>query len=126
MLDRTEVLSKESGFTLIELLIVIGIIVALAAAIVPNLISQADEGDIGARAAESEAVQSAMDVMIADIGISAVTEQANPSNSTNSFTTIPTEGPLTSYLRNATTTYYYCWDTTGKLTQQDAAAATCP
>ena len=126
MLDRREVLSKESGFTLIELLIVIGIIVALAAAVVPNLVGQADEGDIGARAVESEIVQSAMDVMIADIGITAVTEQANPSNSTNLFTTVPTEGPLTSYLRNATTSYYYCWDTTGKLTQQDATAATCP
>ncbi len=126
MMDRTTVLERESGFTLIELLIVVGIIVALAAAVVPNLISQADEGDIGARAAESESVQSAMDVMVADIGITAVTAQANPSNSTNAFTTLPTEGPLTSYLRNPTTTYFYCWDTTGKLTQQDAAAATCP
>ncbi len=126
MMDRNTVLAQESGFTLIELLIVVGIIVALAAAVVPNLVSQADEGDTGARAAEGESVQSAMDVMIADLGITAVTEQANPSNSTNSFTTLPTEGPLTSYLRSATTTYFYCWDTTGKLTQQDDAAAACP
>jgi general secretion pathway protein G len=117
---------SSEGFTLIELLIVIGIIVALAAAVVPQLVGQSGEGEVGAQAAEEDSVQTAMDTMMADIGIAAVTGRVGPALSTNSFTTLPTEGPLTGYLREATTTYFYCWDTTGKVTQQDTAAAACP
>ena len=119
-------LQSSGGFTLIELLIVIGIIVALAAAVVPNLIGQSDEGTTGAKAAENDAVQTAMDTMMADVGVSAVTGIVGAS-SVNSWSAAPTEGALTGYLRDATTTYFYCYNNTGKITRQDTVATvSCP
>lgn len=41
---------NESGFTLIEMLIVVGIIVALAAAVVPTVVRQASKGTEGSKA----------------------------------------------------------------------------
>ena len=65
--------NRESGFTLIELLVVIGIIVALAAITLPLVTKFAGKGDEGALKAETETVQSAMNAMMADKGIVAVT-----------------------------------------------------
>ena len=56
----------QNGFTLIELLIVVGIIVALAAVIIPLVIQFSDKGQEGSRAAEAEGVQTAIDVMMTD------------------------------------------------------------
>jgi prepilin-type N-terminal cleavage/methylation domain-containing protein len=117
---------RKSGFTLVELLIVVAIIVALGAVIVPNVLQFADRGDTGAQAAERDAVQAAMDAMMADVGITAVTAQANPDNSNNAWGALPAEGALQPFLREASTTYFYCWDATGLVTQQDTAAAACP
>ncbi len=44
---------EQKGFTLIELLVVVGIIVALAAVIVPLVIQFAGKGDEGAQANEA-------------------------------------------------------------------------
>ena len=44
--------TSEAGFTLAELLIVVGIVVALAAVILPNVGRFANEGQRGALAAE--------------------------------------------------------------------------
>ena len=110
----------ESGFTLVELLVVVAIIIALAAVIIPSVASFADKGDEGAKAAEMENVQTAMDTYMADSGNAAVT--ANSSNHTNDMSGPP---DLTTFMRNATTTYYYCWDTTGLVTSQADTAATC-
>ncbi|MFQ5874791.1 MAG: type II secretion system protein, partial [Dehalococcoidia bacterium] len=63
---------KESGFTLVELLVVVGIIVALAAVIVPSIAAVSGKGEQGARDSERENVQSAMDTLMADIGITTV------------------------------------------------------
>ena len=70
VLGRT---NDKEGFTLIELLVVIGIIVALAAITVPLVTKFAGKGDEGALSAETETVQTAMDTMMADNGIVAVT-----------------------------------------------------
>ena len=107
---------QEKGFTLIELLIVLGIIAALVAAIAPNLSVFQDRGATGGKETENEAVQAALDLMMTDVGLSAVT--ANSSTATNDFTSTPTEGALGTYLRSTTTVYAYCWDTTGKVTKQ--------
>ncbi len=104
----------------------IGIIVALAAAVVPQLIGQSGEGETGAKSAENAAVQTAMDTMMADVGISAVTTISGGS-SVNSWSAAPPEGALSGYLRDATTTYFYCYNATGKVTRQDTASAgSCP
>lgn len=119
---------RKSGFTLVELLIVVAIIVALGAVIVPNVLQFADRGDTGAQAAERDAVQAAMDAMMADVGITTVTAQANPDNSNNAWGALPAGvgQALQPFLREASTTYFYCWDATGLVTQQDTAAAACP
>ena len=118
----------ESGFTLIEMLIVVGIIVALAAAIVPQVIKFGGEGAEGKKSAEVAAVQVAMDAMMADVGISTVTVSAS---STSNFAVNPTGtgavGLATGtspYLRTSTTIYYYCWDTNGKISQKGLVADT--
>ena len=109
---------EESGFTLIEMLIVVGIIVALAAAIVPQIVQFGDKGSEGAKDAEKSGVQAAMDTMITDNDITAVVAKTA---FTADFGTEPT-GPgtafLVNYLRATSTTYCYKWDTTGKLTAQ--------
>ena len=73
MIGRFRRLSKrvpgsEAGFTLVELLVVVGVIVALAAVIVPSVVKFSGKGDTGAQAAEGENVQAAMDTMLADKG----------------------------------------------------------
>ena len=45
-------LGDQKGFTLIELLVVVGIIVALAAVIVPLVVRFSDRGEQGASVAE--------------------------------------------------------------------------
>jgi len=112
----------ESGFTLVELLVVVAIIIALAAVIIPSVASFADKGDEGAKAAEMENVQTAMDTYMADSGNAAVTANASPNDHTNDMSGPP---DLTTFMRNATTTYYYCWDTTGLITSQAESAVAC-
>ena len=48
---------SEAGFTLVELLVVVGVIVALAAVIVPSVVKFSGKGETGAKAAEGENVQ---------------------------------------------------------------------
>ena len=129
MLNRVKdsVGRSELGFTLIEMLIVVGIIVALAAAIVPQVVSFGGKGEEGQKAAEESAIQVAMDSSIADAGKSAVT--AETTTARNDWTTYPV-GPspikkLENYLAVTSTTWFYCWDTKGKITKQLDTAAAC-
>ena len=79
---------REGGFTLIELLVVIGIIVALAAITVPLVTKFSAKGYEGALNAETETIQSAMNAMMADKGIVAVTanDKGTTSNDQNTWT----------------------------------------
>ena len=75
----------QKGFTLIELLVVVGIIVALAAVIVPLVIQFSGRGDTGAANAEWDSIQSAIDTMMADQSLTAVTAGALAAFITDSF-----------------------------------------
>lgn len=117
----------ESGFTLVELLVVVGIIVALAAVIIPNVAGFADRGEIGAQAAERDNIQTAIDTYMADNSFA--TLPAGEENdligdtSSNDFTASGQLDLATgSYLRTATMTYFYCWLPDGLVTVQDISA----
>lgn len=120
----TRVGRKQSGFTLVELLVVVGIIVALAAVVVPNVIQFADKGDTGAAAAEWATVQTSVDTYMADAVPPLVTITANSGALDTSTDDFSASGiiNLTNYLRSTTTANFYCWDTSGLVTFQDAAA----
>ena len=113
----------QKGFTLIELLVVVGIIVALAAVIVPLVIQFADKGDEGAKAAEANTVQAAVDTMMAEqnwLTVKASTGTAKI-DATSDFHTDTGVQNLTAYLREASTVYCYTWATDGRVTE-----VTCP
>ena len=116
---------SERGFTLVELLVVVAIVVALAAATTVSVVQFAGKGESGAQNAEKEAVQSAMDTLLAENGIVAVTGTAGSGTSTNDFSALPVEDALSGYLRDNPTRYFYCWDSTAKIVQQLASGA-CP
>ena len=120
----------QKGFTLIELLVVVGIIVALAAVIVPLVIQFSGRGDTGAASAEWDAIQSAIDTMMADNALLAVNAGATAAFITDSFDFDGGAGSqdLSTYLRDPSTTYCYTWAATGRILTQVAATnpTTCP
>ena len=119
----------QKGFTLIEMIVVVGIIAVLAAVIVPNMGKFIGQGEAGAMSAENDAVQTAMKAMMANKTIIAVTALATPATSSQDWTALPGgtgADTLDGYLQAATTVYFYCWDGSGNLSQQDKVAAVCP
>ena len=122
---------NQKGFTLIELLVVVGIIVALAAVIVPLVIQFSGRGETGAANAEWDAIQSAIDTMMADNALTAVTAGGSAAFITDSFDFDAGTGTqnLSSYLRDASTTFCYTWAASGRILTQVAASgspAACP
>lgn len=122
--------NSEAGFTLAELLIVVGIVVALAGVILPNVGRFAGEGQRGGLAAEMSSVQTAIDAYGVD---NQITPLPIPTDWVTDFLT--GNGPantlnLTGYLRlpqGATiTSDRYCWDTYGTLQQEGLVGGTCP
>jgi len=122
----------EKGFTLIELLVVVGIIVALAAVIVPLVIQFAGRGDVGAASAEWDSIQSAIDTMMADNTLLTVTAGGSPAKFITDILDFDAGSgtqSLSAYLRDATTVYCYTWATSGRILTQLAATgspASCP
>ena len=118
---------NESGFTLIEMLIVVGIIVALAAAIVPEVVSFSGKGEEGQKSSEQSTVQSAMDAMMAEQGATTVT--AVTANGINDWTANPGGtgvATLDGYMSITISTWFYCYGTDGKITaQKDDWASGC-
>lgn len=127
----------QKGFTLVELLVVVGIIVALSAVIVPSVAQFASRGDSGAQSAELDSVQAAIDTMMADYGITDITtvngnlaNSAALDTSTNDFSAAglldlatPAVAGSGGYLRDTTLQFYYCWNISGRILSQDTAAA---
>ncbi len=124
----------QKGFTLIEMIVVVGIIAVLAAVIVPNIGKFIGSGEQGAKDAEYESVQTAMNAMMADSAVVVIVDHSlGASTSIQDWTSEPVEDaadigtvPLsTTYLQNAVTVYFYCWNANGQLTAQHEAATAC-
>ncbi len=121
---------SQKGFTLIELLVVVGIIVALAAVIVPLVVQFSGRGEVGAAAAEWDAIQSAIDTMMADNVMVVVTAGGSSAFITDSIDFDAGVGTqdLSTYLRDPSTSYCYTWAASGRILTQVAATgspATC-
>ncbi len=122
--------SNESGFTLIELLIVVGIIVALAAAIVPQVVQFGETGTTAQRVTEKETIQTGFENMMAEKALTSLTANTGAAaTAVGAWTAQPTGTntvPLYSrYFQNASSTYFYCWGTDGRITFQRLTAAAC-
>ena len=57
---------RQKGFTLIEMIVVVGIIAVLAVVIIPNVSKFIGTGEQGAKNAERESVETAMNAMMAE------------------------------------------------------------
>ncbi len=120
--------TSETGFTLIEMVVVIGIIVALAAVIVPLVVQFSGTGASAAQDAEWDAVQTSIDTMMADNEMTTVTASSTTVGTrvTDTGTHFDSTQTLVNYTRDVNTNYCYRWDSSGRLLFQydlDAAGA---
>ena len=125
---------SESGFTLIELLVVVGIIVALAAVIVPAVAKFSTKGEEGGAAGEHDTVQVAMDATMAGAlletvnatsatGFSASGEVVNDLSAAGFGDLDPADAVpdvlISDNMRDNPTRYWYCWDAAGNVYQAE-------
>ena len=120
----------QKGFTLIEMLVVVGSIVALAAIVVPLVISFAGSGEEAAQAGEVETVQTAIQSLMVDNALSAVTAStALPGNGekiNSTGTQFHASITMAAYMDQAATQYCYRWGTDGRITfQYNLVAGSC-
>ncbi len=104
---------EESGFTLVELLVTIAIMGVLFGIVTLALNGLANPGETNAKAAELDAVQTAVDIYLAANypTITVVTEEL-------SWTTVDSGDAFAVYLRSLPTKYSYTWSDAGDVTQQ--------
>ena len=123
MFQRTQ--NKEGGFTLVELLVVVGIVVGLAAVVIPSVTQFSGKGDEGSRAAEVANVQTAFDTAMADEGATAVTGIDDGSTTAvNDFSAVAVgTANVSDYLRENPTNQYYCYDDSGIVVNELASTA---
>ena len=105
-----------------------GIIVALAAVIVPLVIQFSGRGDVGAADAEWDAIQSAIDTMMADNALTTVTASSGSAAWIEDDTNFSGGQTLAEYVRDDKTVYCYTWAASGRILTQVAIASggACP
>ena len=108
----------QRGFTLIEMVVVIGIIVALAAVIVPLVIQFSGSGAAAAQDAEWDTVQTTIDTMMADNEMTTVLASTGSTRITDVGTHFDLIQTLADYTRDPVTNYCYTWVDSGRLTAQ--------
>ena len=121
----------QKGFTLIEMLVVVGIIVALAAIIVPLVISFAGSGEEAARDGEFAAIKSALQTLMVenDVEVIELAVVAAPGDDFLPATvilTIPDPDVTFADFIDEVTSYCYVWTSAGRITAQylrDSAGA---
>ena len=123
------VAKDQKGFTLIEMLVVVGIIVALAAIIVPLVIAFSGSGQEAAQVGERETIQTAIQSMMVGNDLTAVTASTSAAGGEkilNSGTQLHATITMAAYMDQTSTEYCYRWGTDGRLTfQYDLVAAAC-
>ena len=115
---------------MVEMIVVVGIIAVLAAVSLPNNLKFMEAGEQGAKDAEAGNVQSAIDGMMIDQAITIVDahDSGTSSSATQSWAARPAGTDtvaLLVFLEAATTTYFYCYDTYGDVTEQFETTAPC-
>ncbi|MEE8519365.1 MAG: prepilin-type N-terminal cleavage/methylation domain-containing protein [Dehalococcoidia bacterium] len=115
---------SQAGFTLAELLVVVGIVVGLAAVILPNVGRFTNKGAEGASATEQSSVQTALDAWASDtanVVFTGVLVGAADHNLLDGTMDATASVNLTGYLRlpngSTMTTDCYYWDTLGTVSQ---------
>ena len=107
---------------------VVGIIVALAGVLIPSIAQFSGRGEVGAQVQEFDVVQSAMDNLMVDIGVTNINPA--PGISKNDWASFPNGSgvpPLETYLRDESSSfYYYCWNSSGLITDQQELSGACP
>lgn len=121
---------SNAGFTLAELLVVVGIVVGLAAVILPNVGRFTGEGERGSLATELSSVQTAIDAWGID---NTVTPLPLPTGWTSDLLSGAAAAgglDLTGYLRlpsgDTLTADQYCWDVQGTVRQFSTGGGGCP
>ncbi|MFC1926877.1 type II secretion system protein [Chloroflexota bacterium] len=107
-----KILRGEKGFTLVELMVVVAILGLLAGGATFGVTQFIGKGQEEAAKTELSTIQAAMDAMMAENTITAVTPVLAIA-ATADMSAFPAEGPLSDYLRQTTTSYYYSCDATG-------------
>ena len=117
----------QKGFTLIELLVVVGIIVALAAVIVPLVVQFSSKGDEGAWATELAVVQAAVDTLMTEDTVYTVTASVGAAINLDVGEDLGSAGThtLDEYIRDLPTECEYTWTGAGVVTQAVAVGDTC-
>ena len=106
-----------------------GVVVVILAVgvLIPNLNSY--DGCACSPTSEKDIVQTAMDSMMAENNVAEVeASPEHPINDWTSYPTVPGLGlvPLADrYLREDTTDYFYCWDTSGLIAEKEFGTDPC-
>ena len=112
----------QKGFTLIEMLVVLGIIVALAAIIVPLVIAFSGEGEKAGREGGRETMQTAIQSMMVKNNLASVTASLSADTLgkklSNTGTDFNATYTLKDFMDQSTSKYCYKWDSTGWITYQ--------